>query len=114
MADISQKLMSSPCFPILLKHYYSGSDDALIGNHDEARKHVRFLEEYYYEHSVGELPIAGIYMYLGDFDRVFEWLNRAYDARVSRLTDIYSFPSWEPIRSDQRYKALIKKMGFPE
>ena len=75
---------------------------------------MRFMEEYYTKHTAGETNIAELYMLLGDFDKTFEWLDRAYEARVSRLTDIYRFPEWDPIRSDPRYTALLKKMGFPE
>jgi len=91
-----------------------GLDCALFGKNDEAMEKIQLIEDYYTKHTAGEVMIAGLYMTLGEFDKTFEWLNKAYKARVSRLTYIYSFPFWEPIRSDPRYKALIKKMGFPE
>ena len=72
MADITPKMVSSPNYPILLYHFYTGSVHALLGNHDEAQKHLLFLEEYYYRHSAGETLIALLYMDLDDFDKVFE------------------------------------------
>ena len=112
MADISQKMMTASS-TIITKNSIIGSEHAVLWNHDEAIKQLRILEEDYNSHFAGENSIALLNMLLGDFDKTFEWLEKAYDARSSRLTDIYNFPEWDPIRSDPRYTELIRKMGFP-
>jgi len=94
--------------------FWIGLDCALFGKKDEAMEKIQLMKDYYIKHTVGETFIAALYMTLGDFDKTFEWLGKAYEARVSWLTYIYSFPEWDPIRSDPRYAELLKKMGFPE
>ena len=98
----------------IMTWYWNGLDYALFGKKDETLETIRVMEDYYEHHIAGEMQIAELYMMLGDFDTTFEWLDKAYDAHASWLTYIYSFPEWDPIRSDPRYKELIKKMGFPE
>ena len=51
---------------------------------------------------------------MGNIDVTFEILNRMFEKRDSTLPYINSFYEWEPLRSDPRFKALLKKMGLPE
>ncbi len=58
--------------------------------------------------------IAVVYMGLGDFDKTFEWLERSYNEHNTNMTFIKFFYIFDPIRSDPRFKALLKKMNLPE
>ena len=58
--------------------------------------------------------IALIYIGLGDYNNTFEWLEKAYKERNFMMRYIKVFKDWDPIRSDPRYKALLKKMNLPE
>ncbi len=60
--------------------------------------------------------IARIYIGLGEYDKAFEWLNRAYEERDPFLVIINSFwrVYYTSVLSDPRFKALLKKMGLPE
>src|SRR5581483_4299594 len=58
--------------------------------------------------------IAEIYVLLGDRDKVFFWLQKAYEERDSFLTELAVSPIFDPVRSDPRYKALVKMIGFPQ
>lgn len=51
------------------------------------------------------------YLGLGD-DRVFEWLNRAIEARNPIATHLPSMPIYDGIRSDPRFPGLLAKMGL--
>ena len=53
---------------------------------------------------------AWIYLGLGRTDQAFEWLDRAVDGRDHMLTPIKSYPFFDPIRSDPRYLALLRRM----
>jgi len=93
--------------------YYYGPVYALMGEKEKAKRIIEKCvsydeKEYYAAHA-----IARMYMLLGDFDKTFEWLEKSYDRRESYLLYINSFWTWEPIRSDPRYTALLKKMGLP-
>jgi tetratricopeptide (TPR) repeat protein len=56
--------------------------------------------------------IAEAYAYRGDKDRAFEWLDKAYEARDSELTEIRSNPLFAKISGDARFEALVKKIGL--
>ena len=56
---------------------------------------------------------AQIYAQLGDRDRAFAALDRAWTFRDGGLGWIRVDPHLDPIRSDPRYAALLKKMNFP-
>jgi TolB-like protein/Tfp pilus assembly protein PilF len=58
--------------------------------------------------------IALSYGWRGDPDRVFEWLERAYARRDAALGLLQFNPSLSVVRSDPRYKALLRKMNFPD
>jgi TolB-like protein/Tfp pilus assembly protein PilF len=51
---------------------------------------------------------------IGNRDRAFEWLNRALDAHSPSELWIGVFPSLDPLRSDPRYAALLRRMGLPQ
>ncbi len=55
--------------------------------------------------------IASIYVHMGDKDKAFIWLEKAYDARdgVDGLRD----PKWDPLRSDPRFMDLMHRVGLP-
>jgi hypothetical protein len=55
-----------------------------------------------------------VYTGMGDKDRAFEWLDKAYDERRADLGWIKAAPRMDPLRSDPRYKELLLRMGLPE
>jgi eukaryotic-like serine/threonine-protein kinase len=57
---------------------------------------------------------ARYYATLGQKERAFEQLNRAYEVRESRLRNLKIDPFLESIRDDPRYAELVRKVGFPE
>lgn len=56
---------------------------------------------------------AQIYAQLGDKNRAFAALDRAWIFRDGGLAWIRVDPHFNPIRSDPRYAALLRKMNFP-
>ena len=61
---------------------------------------------------VSPFHIALVYFALGENDQGFEWLDIAYEKRDYWLLWIKIEPFLDNIRIDQRFKMLIKKMGF--
>ena len=51
---------------------------------------------------------------MGDKDRAFEWLDKAYDERRADLGWIKADPRMDLLRSDARYKELLLRLGLPE
>ena len=56
--------------------------------------------------------IAVVYAGLGDKDRAFEWFEKAFAER-SMHSWIYPDPRLDAIRSDPRFKDLMRRMGLP-
>lgn len=54
--------------------------------------------------------IALAYARLGETDRVFEWLNRLYDARCSILVWLKIEPLLNSVRNDPRYRELLGRL----
>ena len=49
---------------------------------------------------------------VGDLDRAFDALERAYQARSAGLIYLHLDPGYEPLRSDPRYTELINRIGL--
>jgi TolB-like protein/DNA-binding winged helix-turn-helix (wHTH) protein len=58
--------------------------------------------------------IAGVYAGLGEKDRAFQWLEQGYQNRDFFMTFAKTDPAMDPLRSDPRFAALLKKIGFPK
>ena len=57
--------------------------------------------------------IALVYASLGEKDQAFAWLDRAYEARSAFLiTRILGCSNYDPLRSDPRFDALLRKIGI--
>lgn len=69
----------------------------------ELSKNSRHAQSYY---------IAAMYAELGEKDQAFAWLQKAYDERDDFLLVIRVDPSFDGLRSDPRFAALLKKVGL--
>ena len=61
-----------------------------------------------------DLPVATIDAALGQKDEAFERLERAYRRRDRDLLTLATSPWFDGLRSDQRYRDLVRRIGFPE
>jgi hypothetical protein len=59
------------------------------------------------------LYFAGINLGLGEKDEALHWLEKAYEERYDRLVYMGVDPMADPLRSDPRFKELMKKAGLP-
>jgi TolB-like protein len=57
--------------------------------------------------------VAGWYAYAGDKDRCLEWLERAYEVRDPNLPYLW-LPDFDFVRSDPRFRDLLKRMRLPD
>lgn len=83
---------------------------ALLGNKDEAE---RTLNEVLPSMTPYPLFVAMVYAALGKPDPMFEWLDRAVDARAHWMFSIGSQPTFLGFRSHPRFRALIDRIGLP-
>jgi tetratricopeptide (TPR) repeat protein len=56
---------------------------------------------------------AQIYSGLGDKDRAFAFLDRAWAIRDSGLAWVKVDPFLDPLRSDRRFQAIVDRLDFP-
>jgi len=58
--------------------------------------------------------IASVYAVRGEADKMFEWLERAYETREPiMIAALASHPLFSPYYSDPRFVALCNKIGMP-
>jgi tetratricopeptide (TPR) repeat protein len=60
----------------------------------------------------GSFHTASFYSLLGDEEKVFEWLEKAYHEGDYGLGSLKVDPNFDRIRSDARYKTLLKKINL--
>jgi hypothetical protein len=63
---------------------------------------------------VSPYEIAVIYAGLGDKDRAFEWLEKAYEERATLLVYFRMDPRIWSLHSDPRFQGLLDRMNFPK
>jgi tetratricopeptide (TPR) repeat protein len=54
------------------------------------------------------------YLRLGNRDLAFSWLNRAAEQRCVFMMWVKVDPLLDDIRTDQRYRGLLRRMNLPE
>ena len=57
--------------------------------------------------------IAEVYAWRGETDQAFAWLDRSYAQHDAGLATVKIDLFLGKIRADQRYAALLKKLGLP-
>ena len=57
--------------------------------------------------------VAMVHIALGETDRAFEWLEKALEARDWQMALLNVEPAFDALRSDQRFSALVERVGLP-
>jgi tetratricopeptide (TPR) repeat protein len=84
----------------------------LAGMRDEALEAVAKLEDLSQERYVTPYAFTLIYASLGESDRAFSYLQRAFDEGVSDLIYVNVDPFLQTLRGDARFAALLDSVGF--
>ena len=79
-----------------------------LGRHAESDAALLRLKENFA--NLAAVDIATVHAYRGEYDAVFEWLDRAYRQRDSGMSDIKFFLGFRSLRKDPRFQALLVKM----
>jgi TolB-like protein/DNA-binding winged helix-turn-helix (wHTH) protein/Tfp pilus assembly protein PilF len=57
--------------------------------------------------------VALAYVGLGDNDKAFDWLDKALQERSGPFNEVNADPLFDPLRTDPRFPALLRRMGLP-
>jgi len=104
---------------VTLSHGNSFSSAALAhafaaaGKREEALGILASLERPSKHVYVSPFDIALIHAALGDKEKAFEWLQRAYEERSAFLVYMKWEPRLDPLRSDPRFQHLQRQVGLP-
>jgi eukaryotic-like serine/threonine-protein kinase len=85
----------------------------VTGKRTEAIAILKELEEKYAKKEANIQNIVAVYAGLGEKDKAFEWLERAFQTKGDLTYLKWAIP-FESLRDDPRYKDLLKRMGLPE
>jgi DNA-binding winged helix-turn-helix (wHTH) protein/TolB-like protein/Tfp pilus assembly protein PilF len=100
------KLSGNTLMLSLLGHAYAAS-----GQKAEAQRILADLNQQEQKY-VSPYTIATIYAGLGERDHAFKWLEKAYEERDIWLMNMRVDPVLKPIRSDQRFTNLLRRIGL--
>jgi serine/threonine protein kinase/tetratricopeptide (TPR) repeat protein len=87
---------------------------ALAGRRGDARKVIDQFKELEARSDVDYYNVAVVHAGLGDNDRTFEALERAYAQRSGSLAFINADPFLKELRSDPRYQELLSRIGLSQ
>jgi len=85
---------------------------ALSGNREKARQAVANLGELSKRRYVAPYSNGLIYTGLGDKERAFEWLEKAFEDRSWLMTLLKVDPRFDGLRADPRFTSLLRRMGL--
>jgi TolB-like protein/DNA-binding winged helix-turn-helix (wHTH) protein len=86
----------------------------LAGRRDEALKLVDELKARARLHYVPGSLFVDAYIGLGEKNRALGWMERAYEEHVQEMVYIKAYPGWDPLRTEPRFQALVRRMNFPQ
>lgn len=85
---------------------------AVSGNRAKALKSLEEFKKTSKWRYVPTIYFACIYAGLRDSDQAFFWLEKAYQERSDGLTYLNVEPTFDPLRSDQRFPDLLRRVGL--
>src|SRR5215471_15155397 len=65
------------------------------------------------EQPASPYSLGGVYGALGETDKAFEMLNKAYLERDMQLVSLKVDPALDDLRADSRFGQLVRRVGFP-
>jgi eukaryotic-like serine/threonine-protein kinase len=85
-----------------------GAVYAALGRRDEALKILQGIDR-----EANPLDTAGVYFWLGDLDRAFEYQSKAIDKRQGPIRWMNVSPQYDKFRFDPRFVAQVARLKLP-
>jgi adenylate cyclase len=93
---------------------YLGYAYAVTCRRADALRTLQDLDEMEKKHYVSRIARVFVYAGLGDKDKAFEWLEKAYQERSDSLAWFRKDPASKSLQADPRFAVLMRKIGFTE
>jgi len=90
-----------------------GRAEALAGRRFEAQKTIEEMKSLAERRYVSPSYIGTVYLDLGDRERAFEWLEKAYADHSWDLIFLKVNPQYAPLRTDPRFADLLRRLNLP-
>ncbi|MBZ5505171.1 MAG: hypothetical protein LAO78_06775 [Acidobacteriia bacterium] len=87
---------------------------AVSGRKAEARTILAALQKLSEHNYVPATDMALIYAGLGDKDKTFAWLDKAYEEHSFTLSNVKVEPRFDPLHSDPRFNELLRRIGLTQ
>jgi len=108
IAELEKAVAISPGNTLLISGL--GYAYAAAGRRLEAQKVLDQLTDLSKQKYVSAVFRANIYVGLGEKDKAFEWLEKAYEDHSIYLVKVD--PTFDPLRSDPRFADLLRRMNL--
>ena len=82
------------------------------GDAGKARGVLEELKALSAERYIPSSNIAALFLALGEPDEAIAWLEKAFAERDVRLSFLKIDPKWDPLRTDPRFVAFLKRIGL--
>jgi TolB-like protein/Tfp pilus assembly protein PilF len=89
-----------------------GWANAVDGRKDAAQEILTALLERASHDPSPAIAIAHVYMGLGNKDKAFQWLRKAFDSGNANLFLLKIDPMWDAMRGDPRFTDLLRRMNL--
>lgn len=89
-----------------------GEVHAAAGRRDEALAIIRRLQTGEFSSRISAVDYALIYNYLGETEKTFEWLERAFEERDTGLLLLRAYPEFGNLHDDPRFVSLLRRIGL--
>jgi len=86
----------------------------LTGHRAEALEVIEGLERHRAQDYSPAMPIARAHLGLGNPEACLDWLEVAFEEREPYLASVSVSPGHDRLRSDTRFKRLLRRMGFTD
>ena len=90
-----------------------GYVEGVSGKRREAAKTLSELQALSKQRFITAYGVALVYAGMGEKDKSFEWLKKAFDERSHWLVWLRLDPRWDVLRSDPRFGELLDRMHYP-
>jgi tetratricopeptide (TPR) repeat protein len=110
IAEYEKALVSVKDWPVALAAI--GYVYGITGRRNDAQKMLVRLKAVADNRYVTPYGVALVYASIGDMDKTFEYLDRAFAERSNWLVWLKQDPRWALIKNEPRYQDLVSKVGL--